>query len=443
MSSEPVKIKSESYKSKFGGIMSMAGMAIGLGNVWRFPYMVGEFGGGAFVFAYLICVVLVVIPCAIMEAGYGKLTSKGIMEAYEAALKKKILGKILGGLSALFYGSQNFFFMAVIATSVYFMYVCTTGMWNRVPATEIYDSSLSNYGIMFVLVIALTLAMGFIVIKGVGSGIEKISKVFIPLMFLFLALVVIVTPFVIDNIGIGYDFYLNPDFSALLKPSIWVAAMGQACLSVGLGPGCLLIYGSHIDKDEDATLSAVNVCLLDSAVAVLAGMAIIPACVALGLDPESGARLIFVVLPAVFEQIPMGNLIGLFMMLAIFFAGFTTATAQMEVPVVTFMHGFKLSRFKVTAVVTILTIICGCISVYNEAFLTFWSTLAGNYAFLITAAMGCITWGWIYGVDRIRTESLNPSGDVQLGRWYTVWTKYVAIPLLLFVLLNSLFPFFG
>lgn len=435
--------RNESYASKFGAIMSMAGMAIGLGNVWRFPYMVGSYGGGAFVLAYLICVVLIVMPLAVMEAGYGKGIGKGLCEAYEAATHKKGLSKFIGCLFSAVYGAMNFYFVPIMGTCIYFMWACVTGRWNKVAPETIYDESLSHVGLMVVLTIVITIIIGFIVYKGVQSGIEAVSKVMVPLMFVFFIAVIFFALFAIDGIGKGYDFYLHPDFSQWAHPSIWVAAMGQALFSIGVGPGCVLIYGSHIGKREDVTVSLATVCLLDTSIATIAGMALIPACVALGLDPESGSGLIFVVLPTLCSKIPLGGVIGLVVFLAIFFAAITSAVAQLEIPVVTFMNGFGISRTKATVIATVITAIFAATCAYSDSILTFWSDFSGNYGFIVTAGIGSIVYGWVYKVDKIRKLHLNPTSGIQLGSWYAGWCKFVAIPVLIIIMINSLFPFLG
>lgn len=438
-----VKKPEENFAGRFGAIMSMAGMAIGLGNVWRFPYMVGSYGGGAFVLAYLICVVLIVMPLAVMEAGLGKGIGGGLMEAYEAATHNKKLSKFIGGLFSAVYGTMNFYFVAVMCASLYFMYVCVTSMWDKKPAAAIYDDAMANFGLMIPLAVIISIAVGFIVYKGVQKGIEAVSKVMVPLMFVFFIVVVFFALFAIDGIGRGYEFYLRPDFSQWAHPSLWVAAMGQALFSIGVGPGCVLIYGSHLGKKEDVTISLTTVCLLDTSIATIVGMALIPSCVAMGLDPESGSGLIFIVLPALFQQIPFGNIIGLLVFVAIFFAAITSAIAQLEVPVATYFNGLGVSRAKVAIIATIVTAIEAVHCVISPNVLNFWSDFSGNYGFIVTAGIGAIVYGWIYGVNRIREEHLNPTSDVKLGKWYTNWVKFIAIPILIIIMINLLFPFLG
>lgn len=445
MESNELKAKKggENFAGAFGAVMAMAGMAIGLGNVWRFPYMTGANGGGAFVLAYLVCVVVCVIPMAIIEAGYGKEIGKGLMEAYEAATHKPLLSKIIGGFSAFVYYSMNFYFIPIMGICFYFIYVCLAGLWNKIPAEQIYDQGMANHGLMVALVMINVLIIGAVVYLGVDQGIEAASKVMVPLMFVFFIVVIVFGAFNIEGIGAGYDFYLHPDFSVWTHPSLWVAAMGQALFSIGVGPGCVLIYGSHLKKGDDVSLTMTSVALLDTSIAVIAGMAMLPACVAMGFEPDQGSKLIFVILPALFQRLPFGRIMGALCFTAIWFAAVTSAVAQTEIPTVTYMHGFKMSRHKMTILLTIINAIAAIIAVFSDAFLNFWSDFSGNYGFIITAGIGAIVYGWVYGAEKILVDSVNPTSDFRMGLGFAKYVKFIVIPILVIIMLNSLFPFLG
>lgn len=433
--------KRENWGSRFGALMAMAGMAIGLGNVWRFPYMVGSYGGGAFVVAYLICLSVVVIPLAVIEAGIGKGLQGGVIDTYTHVFKNSAVGKVLGGASVMLYTAMNFFFIAVLGISLYFMYASAVGMWDSVAPEQIYDQVNTNTTILVVLLIVLTLFIGYVVYKGIQSGIEAVSKVMVPGIFLFFLITILFAIFSLPNIADGYNFYLNPDWSRLAHTDIWVAAMGQALFSVGVGPGCVLVYGSHIKRKDDVTLSIFTVCLLDTCAALFAGFAMIPAAIALGIDPESGARLIFVVLPAIFAQIPFGNLLGVLVFSAVFFAGITSAIAQLEVPVTTFTDAFKWPRGKTVIALTILTLACSIPAVYSETILNMWSDLAGNYGFIVTAGIGAIAFNWVYGTRKVMDEFVNPTSHIRLGAWFSNFVKFVGVPIMIVILANSIFGF--
>lgn len=434
-------IKRESWGSRFGALMAMAGMCVGLGNVWRFPYMVGEYGGGAFVFAYLILLALIVIPLAIVEAGMGKGIGKGVIDTYTHIFKNRNAGIIIGGASALLYFAMNFFFLAIIGISLYFMYVCVVGLWTTVPPDQIYDQVMANKTVLLILFLIVCFYVSYVVYKGVSKGIEKVSKIMLPGIFVCFGIAIVYGIVSLPGIAEGYNFYLNPDFSKLASFDVWVAAMGQALFSIGVGPGCILVYGSHLKKKSDVSQNITTVCLLDTSAALFAGFAMIPACIALGLNPESGSKLIFVVIPTLLAQIPFGNILGILIFLAIFFAAITSAIAQLEVPVTTFSDAFKWPRGKTVIGFTIITLVCSIPAIYSQSVLDFWSDLAGNYGFIITAGIGAIAWIYVYGVKKIREDFINPTSDIVLPKAFDFLVKFIAGPIMIIIMINSLFPF--
>ncbi|MBR0600498.1 sodium-dependent transporter [Sinanaerobacter chloroacetimidivorans] len=438
---EDLNGKRESWGSRFGALMAMAGMAIGLGNVWRFPYMVGQNGGGAFVFAYLIVLALIVIPLAIVEAGMGKGVGKGVIDTYAHIFKNKNAGIVLGGISALLYFAMNFFFLAVIGVSLYFIYACAVGLWTTVPPDQIYDQVMANKTILVVLFMIVCLYVSYVVYRGVSKGIEKASKIMIPGIFVCFGIAIVYSIVALPGIAEGYNYYLHPDFTKLASFKLWLAAVGQALFSIGVGPGCILVYGSHLKKKDDVTQNIATVCLLDTSAALFAGFAMIPACIALGLNPEAGSKLIFVVLPTLLAEIPFGNVLGILIFLAIFFAAITSAIAQLEVPVTTFSDAFHWNRGKTVIGFTIITIVCSIPAVYSQSILDFWSNLAGNYGFIVTAGIGAIAWIYVYGVKKIREEYINPTSDIVLPKAFDFLIKYIAGPIMIIIMINSLFPF--
>jgi NSS family neurotransmitter:Na+ symporter len=430
-------VKRESWSGRYGAIMSMAAMAVGLGNVWRFPYMLGANGGGAFLVAYMIILLIVGIPLAIVEAGFGKGIGKGTIDAFGAALHNKKAGVVVGGAAALIYFSMNFFFLAIIGVSLYFMYVCVVQLWGTVPPDQLYTQLMANKALILILFLIITGVVSAIVYRGINKGIEKVSKIMVPGMLLGF-IILIVYAFRLPGIGAGYEFLLAPKWEVLGEPGIWKSAMGQVLFSLGVGPGCILVYGSHLKKTADVTTSIVTTTLLDSTVALIAALAIIPACIALGLNPEGGSSLIFVVIPTFLSSVPGGAIIGFFVFLAIFFAAVTSAVAQLEVPVTTFSDAFNWNRKKVVVVFTVITLIASIPAIFNNELLDFWNMFAGNYGFILFAIIGGILFSWVYGVKKIRLNFLNPTSDIKLGRWFDYLVTFVAVPVMLFIMVTSL-----
>ena len=438
---EQVK-KRENWSSRFGMLMSLAGMAIGLGNCWRFPYLVGAYGGGAFVVAYLICLLVIVVPLGLLEAGIGKGLQGGNIDAWRAILKNRTGGNIVGAGFSIAYAVMNFFYMSVTATAVYFMYVFATGLTSREAPELIYDNLNSTTNPLLILTIIVTLLLIFIIYLGVVNGVEKASKIFIPAIFVIFLIIIVFAAVSIPGIAEGYNFYLNPDWSQLARFDLWKTALGQALFSVGVGPGCVLVYGSHIKKSDDCVLGFLTVAILDTCAALLAGFAIIPTCVALGLNPESGSGLVYIVLPKALSQIPMGNVLGVLVMFAIFFAAMSSAIAQMQIAITSFEDGFGWNHKFTVLLCGVITFIMACVCVVNKAQFDFWNNFAGNYAFIVCAAIGGVGYTYIFGVKKVR-EFLNEGAWIHIGSWFEPLVKFVACPLMLIIMIDSLFPFLG
>jgi NSS family neurotransmitter:Na+ symporter len=402
--------------------------------------MVGQYGGGSFIVAFVVSMIVIVLPLAIVECGIGKGFGKGMIGVFTEALHSKIGGKILGSIFALGYYTMNFFYYVVMAASVYFVYSSAISEWNVIPADQIYAHFFENKLELAIISVLLVMATIYVVMRGVEAGIEKMSKIIIPLMFVFFIIVAIFGIFCIDNIQLGYNWYLEPSLDVLKTPDIWLAALGQALFSVGIGPGCVLIYGSHLKKTSDITLNMTTVCLLTGSVGVIVGMGLIPACIAMGINPQSGSMLIFVVIPSLLSRLPAGNIIGVLLFFAIVFAGFSSAIAQLEIAVATFATDLKWGRKKAGYILGIINIFAAICAAYSEAFYNFWNDFSGNYLFIVTAGIGAIVYVYVFKIEWVRLVFLNPCSDIRVGPWFSKFVKFVAAPLMILCMLNSVFP---
>lgn len=443
MSKETTVQSRDTFKSQFGLVMSMAGLAIGLGNCWRFPYLCGQWGGGTFVFAYLVGCVLIVVPLAIVEVAIGKGLSKGSIDVYSEAYHSPIVGKILGSVTAFCQWAQNFYYLAIVGAVVYFVYAGATSMWNTTPPTEIYSGFQGNIGLYIVLYLLILALLVYTGLRGVNKGIEAVSKVMVPAMIGLFILTFVLTCIFTPNIVDGLNYYLNPDFSKLGNLQLWAAAIAQALFSIGVGPGALLVYGSHIPRDGEVPLTIATTCAMDTMAGLLAGLTIIPACVANGIDPESGSNLIFLVLPQVFKNIPGGNIIAVFLFLGILCAAYTSACSNQECAITTFSDGYKLSRGKTVAIMAAANLIFGMTCIFSDNMMNFWQTVTGDYTFLPSAALGGITFVYIFGVKNIREKFINPYTDFKLGRWFDRWVQIVAVPVMVFFMAKTFIGLFA
>lgn len=259
----------------------------------------------------------------------------------------------------------------------------------------------------------------------------------IPMVFVGLFALLLRAMFM-PNILSGLEYYMNPNWSYLGRLDTWMSAGAQAAFSIGIGPSMMIVYASHLNKETDITMNAITVSFLDTSVAVLAGFAIIPATVALGLDVTSGAPLIFMVLPALFKMIPCGQLFAVLFFVSVFFAGFSSSISHLETPVTSYMDHYKWSRAKAVAVFTVMTLIGGVVCVYNMQFLDIISVWIGDYCYSLSALLSGIVFAWMLGIGKIR-EDANSHSDIRLGGWYDNIVRFIAVPILAVIVISSFF----
>lgn len=436
-------VKRDTFHSQFGLIMSMAGLCIGLGNVWRFPYLCAYWGGGAFVFAYLIGVVLIVTPLAIVEVGIGKQIHKGLIDVYSDTYHNRTVGKVVGTTMSFLQWGQNFYYFAIVAAIIYYIYAGFTSLWNREAPEMIYTNFTEGNKPLYIALFLIVLVVVFMTgLRGVNKGIEKVSKVMVPLMIVLFILTFILTVINVPNIAVGLNYYLNPDFSKLKDPALWAAAIAQALFSIGVGPGALLIYGSHIKDDGEIPLTIVTTCALDTCAGLLSGLTIIPACVAMGIDPQSGSSLIFLVFPKVFQQIPGGNIIAGLMFIGMACAAYTSACSNQETAITTWSDGYGISRKQTIAIMAVINVVFGIWAILSPSAMNFWQTITGDFTFLPSAVIGGITYVYVFGVKKIREKSINPYTSHKLGRWFDRWVQIVAVPVMIFFMVKTFIGLF-
>lgn len=432
----------DNFSSQFGTMMSMAGLAIGLGNCWRFPYLCAQWGGGPFLFAYLLVVILLVIPFLIVEIGMGKGHGKGVADCYEASWHNRPFSMVFGNFFAAENWVQNFFVVGLGSTLLYMLYSAVTTKWDDMPADQIYSEFKGNTVLCIVLFLIVILMISIVAFRGVSKGIEKISSIVIPLMLVIFVLVFVLVCITTPNIATGLNYYLNPDFGKLKSPQLWSDALVQALFSTGAGPGPVLVYGSHIARHRESTMMGISLGLMDTMAGVLAGLAIIPACVSMGIDPQSGSNLIFLVFPTVCSKIPFGAVIGVLLFFGIFCAGVTSMISNQECAITTFSDSLKKARTKVIPFVIAATVIFGLLDILNVKADAFFQYMAGDLTFLPGAMMGSITYVYAFGVKRVRTEFLNPTAKLKLGRWFDRWVQFVVVPIFIFFCARSFLMLF-
>ncbi len=335
------------WSSNIGFILAAAGSAVGLGNIWKFPGKVAENGGGAFILIYLLIIAVVGFSVMIAELSIGRATNKNIVGAFKAIDGRFAFIGRLGVLTAF-----------IIAS-----YYCVVGGWVMKYIFEYllggafqggYESYflglITSAGEPIIWQLAFLVLCVLVIIRGVSSGIEKVSKFLMPILLLILA-VITVRSLTLEGASEGISLMLNVDFSTITMQSVAVA-MGQAFFSLSLGMSIMITYGSYVSKSENLVKSTTSICIIDTLVALLAAFAIIPAVAATGTDMGMGAGFAFIALPAVFEKMSFGFVFALLFFVLLFFAAFTSAISIIEGAVAYASEEFNLSRFKATVLIS-------------------------------------------------------------------------------------------
>ncbi|HPC99540.1 MAG TPA: sodium-dependent transporter, partial [Bacteroidales bacterium] len=368
----------DSFSTNFGAIAAIAGSAIGLGNIWRFPYVTGENGGGAFLFIYLIFIVSIGVPVMISEFIIGRSTQRNPYGAFRllAPGKPWFLIGLMGVLAAFFILS---FYTTVAGWTLEYFYQSVTGNLGgkgHDELTAMFSSFLDHpfrpY-LWFLIFMGLT---ALIIISGVKNGIERYTKLLMPLLFILLLLLVI-RSLTLKGAGEGLKFLFRPDFSKI-TPKVILEALGQGFFSLSIGMGTLITYGSYIRKKDNLTRIASYVVFSDTLVAVIAGVAIFPAVFALGGSAASGEGLMFVVLPEVLHKLPFGNIFSLLFFILLAVAAITSTISVLEVIVAFLVEEKNMPRKKATVIATVSVSILGLLTVASLGSLKDFTILGKN-----------------------------------------------------------------
>ncbi len=359
----------DSFSSKFGVIAAAAGSAIGLGNIWRFPYVAGENGGGAFLLIYLLFIAAIGIPVMMSEFVIGRTAQLNAVGAFKKITpgKKWHLIGLLGVVSAFiilaFYTVVAGWTLEYLVQSVKWMLTSSEigfAEMNNEEVRGFFSSHYENFVagiwrplIWFAVMMILT---GSIVISGVKNGIEKYAKILMPIL-LVLLLVLVIRSLTLEGAREGMLFLFKPDFNTIREAplKIIVEALGQAFFSLSIGMGTLITYGSYINKKENLASTAVSVAFADTAIAIVAGMAIFPAVFAFGISPDSGPDLVYITLPVIFQSMSGGLIWAFMFFLLLCFAALTSTISVMEVIVAYFSEQLKMSRKK-AAILTMISV---------------------------------------------------------------------------------------
>ena len=445
----------ESFKSRLGFILVSAGCAIGIGNVWRFPYVAGENGGGLFVLLYLVFLVLMGIPVLTMELAVGRASRKSAVLGYKKLEKPKSKWHIHGWFCMLGCYLLMMYYTTVSGWMTSYFYKFATGTFESGMTSEQVSgvfSQLQSKPIEMVIWMAIITILGFLVCsRGIQKGIEKVSKVMmIALLVLILALAV--NSILLSGAGEGLKFYLVPDFEKVSEigiGNIVSAAMNQSFFTLSLGIAAMEIFGSYMSKDNTLPGESVKICALDTFVAIMAGLIIFPACFSYGVEPDQGPALIFITLPNVFVNMAGGRIWGTLFFLFMTFACFSTIIAVFENIISFCIDMFKISRTKSVIINAVIILIASlpCVFGFNiwSGFELFGQNVLGMEDFLVSNILlpvgsliyllFCVTkFGW--GFDNYLTEC-NTGKGMKFARFLKPYFQFVLPILVLIVLVQG------
>jgi len=413
-----MKQKRIGFATRMGAIAATVGSAVGLGNIWRFPYQAGENGGGAYILVYLICVLLLGIPIMMSEFVIGRSTHKSMKGAVEeltpgSPFKLFAYIGVLGGLLICGY------YCVVCGWVIEYLWSSVSGnLLGHTP--EEYSNIFSTFVsspwrcVMWTL---LFLILNFLVLnRGVEKGIERIASFMMPLLFLLL-IVFCVNSLLLPDSDEGMEFLFEVDFDDLGWKGV-VDAMGQAFMSLSLGVTCLITYSSYFKDDSNLMKDAVTISGLDTLVAILAGIVIFPAVFSFGLEPNAGPKLIFEILPTIFQQMPGGSIWATLFFLLLFFASITSTISLSEIPITFMIDEYKISRVKAIAITAVLMTIIAVLSALSFSTLSdvkllgrnlfdFLDFVGPNFFMLLGGLVTAIYVGWVLKKDVIHEQLTN------------------------------------
>lgn len=439
------------FSSKLAVVAAAAGSAVGLGNIWRFPYELGQSGGAAFLIIYLFFVVVIGMPLMMSEFVIGRMGQGNAVGAFKKVAPRKswwLIG-VMGVLTAFFIMG---FYSVISGWTLEYIYQAVSNQFaNKDTATlsQAFTAfSSDTIRPLFWMVIFMIIA-ATIIILGVKDGIEKSTKFLMPLL-LIIIIILGIRSITLPGGAMGLKYLFQPDFTKI-TPSVVLSAMGQAFFSLSLGMGCMITYGSYINVKNHLSHTVFEVTALDTLVSVLAAIAIFPAVFAMGINPAQGPELVFITLPNVFAQIPGGYIWSILFFILLCVAALTSAISLMEVVVAYLVEELKIKRIKATILVSVVIMLLGVLAslsfgiwkdvhIFGMNFFDLFDNITSKVLMPIGGLMISIFTGWFLSKKRIKEEmSSYGKFSTPYFRAFIFLVKYIAPLCILLVILHQIF----
>lgn len=443
----------EQWGSRFGFIMTAAGFSIGLGNIWRFPYLVGTNGGGAFVLVYLLILVLIGIPLFTMELSLGRKANSSPVAGMRKVTKKGSPWVGFGWAGVLAAFVILTYYIQIMGWILGYIFQMITGRLSGLDAGGYklaYENFIGNPLLIGLLTLICVLIIGIISAQGLEKGIERACKVMMPVLFIML-IGLAIRSLTLPGAMEGVKWYLKPDFSKITWKT-FVAALGQVFFSIGIASGGGFIYGSYLNNKSDIPGDGLLIIGFDTLAALIAGTVMFPAIFALGLSPDAGPSLLFVTMSNLFNQLPYPALFGTVFFLLIFFAAVSSALGYLEPIVTTAVDVFKLSRKKgvwvslgLIFVIGFLTIMGNDTGPWSEVMINgmnmfdFADFLSGNVMMPIGALLLALYTGYAWKFENYQADANLGSKGFKVFSWWKPLVMYLIPAALLFIFINGVF----
>ncbi len=438
--------KKSGFSSRIGFVLAAAGSAVGLGNIWRFPYLAAKYGGGIFLLVYIILTLTFGFSLLLTEIALGRKTGKSVIGAYsQASSKFKPLGWLAAAVPMIIFP----YYCVIGGWVMKYFTVFVSGNGGNAAKADFFGNYISTASQpMFFLALYMGIT-AIVVMLGVKKGIEKVSTFLMPVLVV-MTIGISIYVLTIDGAIDGFIYYVKPDFSKFSIKTV-IAAMGQLFYSMSIAMGIMVTYGSYMRKEDNIEKSVHHVEIFDTGIAFLSGMMIVPAVYAISGGDESkinaGPGLMFQTLPQVFDKMPAGNIIGICFFVLVFLAALTSSISLMETIVSIIMEKFKIKRITTCIIVLVFSLVLGTLSVFGYSiwsnvkmfgyqFLDFFDFISNNIMMPVVALLTCILIGYVVKTKYVEDE-VTKNSDFKSKHMYRIMIKYVAPVCLLVILISS------